>query len=259
MQPPMQAVWISSYPRSGNTWIRFLLYAYLFGDITSSWDVNVKIPPIHRPQMVDPAFPGRLLIKTHFKLTEQHPYFASTTGFIYIYRHPKDCLLSTLNYHHTGGGVVPPAEYARLFIKLAGDPMWVKEGYGTWAEHIDSWLEKPHWPHVSMKYEDMKADPHGHLKTIVAFLGEPADDARIARTIEHCSFDRLRALEAQEKESGGQSLFPGSKKTMTKGHMFMNKAQSGRTLAEIAPGLDEDFDRRFAPLLHKYGYGTTSA
>jgi len=250
----MQAVWIASFPRSGNTWIRFLLYTYLFGEIKNSKDVNEKVPPIHRPRLVNPNFPGRLLMKTHFKLTDQHPYLANTVGFIYVYRHPKDVLLSNLNYHSLRGLQLEPVDYARKFIALAGDPIWIQHGYGSWAEHIESWIGKPRWPHVWMKYEDLKADTPANLKKIVEFLKEPVDDAKIARTIELCSFEHLKALEAQEKESGEGALFPGNKNLMDKGHMFMNKGQSGRKLAEISPGLDQDFDKRFAPLLAKYGY-----
>lgn len=251
----MQVVWIASYPRSGNTWLRFLLYTYFHGEIKDSGDVNAKIPPIHRPHLVDPNFPGRLLVKTHYAMVPQHPYLPQTTGFIYIYRHPRDVLLSNYNYVQLGGNEIPFDVYARAFCNAGGDPLWLKAGYKNWFEHIRSWTEPAKFPNVTLRYEDLKADTVGWLGRIVAFLGEPADAERVRRAVELCDFEKLKKLEQQEKDRGSaSSLFPSTKQGLSKGRMFMNKGESGRRLDDLAPGMDALFNAKFAPLMSAYGY-----
>ena len=39
--------WLASYPKSGNTWLRFLLYSYYYGSVTVSAQVAERIPDIH--------------------------------------------------------------------------------------------------------------------------------------------------------------------------------------------------------------------
>lgn len=258
----MPITWLASYPRSGNTWMRFLLYTYLFGEINDSWSVNERIPPIHRPQMVNPDFPGRLLVKTHFRYSPMHPHLGRTAGFVYIYRHPRDVLLSGLNYRQLGGAVLQPVQYARQFIELGGDPAWAQMGFGrSYLDHLDSWIgdgpdaAKARFPHVALRYEDLKADPAGQFRRVLEFIGESVDESRLAFAVEACAFEKLQELEKREKESGSaRQLFPGNKAIMEQGRLFMHKGQSGRTLDEVDPALEPLFAERFAPVLRRLGY-----
>ena len=60
----MEIVWLASYPKSGNTWLRFLLYCYLFGAPRDSAQILRKLPDIH-VSGYELSGAGRVYCKTH--------------------------------------------------------------------------------------------------------------------------------------------------------------------------------------------------
>jgi len=265
--PPAQPgdtrlVWVASYPKSGNTWVRFLLYAYFHGNPENSVDVSRFIPDIHRAGNMKAATPtdGRLFVKTHFARGPQLPHQDRTERAIYVIRHPRDAILSWLNYIKLN---IDPAKlsadndarHVKTFLMLGGAPEYAKMGFGTWETHFASWLDGAPFPVHFVRYEDLKSQADKELERILAFLNVSPDAARIAEAVKHASFDNMRALEVREKTSGkGEVLFPGGAEKVKKGVFFMNKGQSGRSLESIAPGLDKAIDDRFAVALKRFGY-----
>lgn len=268
----MGTVWLASYPKSGNTWVRFLLANYFLGDVRSSRDVSRAIPDLHVKGQFPPATPwltptkGHLLAKTHLAFTPAHPAVEQTAGLIYIIRHPKDVLLSSLNHRRLEGeepvkalGPFSDEEYVRIFIQGAGDPIWREMGYGSWTTHAESWLTEKRFPHLCLRYEELRTDPAAHLRAALGFLGEPVDDVRLAQAVKRSSFEQLRALEIREKHEGAShGVFAGDRSSMKKGIFFMNKGRTGQNLAAIGPGLDEAFDRRFGAAIAQYCLGGTA-
>jgi Sulfotransferase domain len=251
--------WLASFPKSGNTWVRFLLYAYLFGDISTSGDINRRIPAIHRDPKVTPGGDKTLFVKTHFVLSDKHPQLGLTDRAVYILRHPKDILLSGLNYHRMTGAFPDKAtdeHYAKVFISRGSDPLWLGQGFGTWDEHATSWTTTERFPVHVTTYEKLKTDTGGELAKILAFVGQEPDDERVAAAVRASEFDKLRALEVREKTKGEKDkLFPGAVKRSKAPRFFMNKGKSGQSLEKIAPGLDAIFDKRFADAMTRHGYG----
>jgi len=252
----MRVVWIASYPKSGNTWVRFLLHHYFWGEPASSLELNRRIPDLHRPAgRIDTSSP-RLFVKTHFALTEKLPFLANTERAISIKRHPKDVLLSGMNYARLENpGAPDDAAYARAFIEHGGDPSWIAMGFGTWAGHVESWTTTDRFPVHATSYEALKADTAVELRRILGFVGEPVDEERLRRAVELSGFERLREIERREKARGGESLFRGGRGSLARGAMFMNKGATGQSLRHIGPTLDEEFQSAFAQSLSRHGYG----
>jgi len=248
----MQVIWLASYPRSGNTWLRFLLHNYIYGSVRESGDVNRSIPPIHRYQL-NSAYRGTILSKSHYAWSSAHPHHDQTLGFIYILRNPKDVLLSSYNYACLKGPHRPdPIAFAREFVRCGGVAAWQRGGFGTWLEHVSSWLDERSLPGLVLRYEGMIESPAACLKSIVHFLNLPIDEERISCSVEASSFENLKSIERREKESGVKNiLFPGSKDQASKGVSFMHKGLRGQSLAHLDPALDQFFDERFAPLLQR--------
>ncbi len=256
-------VWLASYPKCGNTWLRFMLYAYLYGPPRASIEVPRKIPDLHRPLPMDPPSGPFMLAKTHFALTERHPNLAATSRAIHVIRNPKDAALSALNYRRlaTGGEGLDEAGYLRAFIRHGGDPDWLRQGFGTWATHARSWRGTERFPVLALRYEDVKADPGAALSAMLAFLGEPVDAARAGAALKASSFEAMRAMEIREKskparDARSERLFVGDDRATRRGIYFVNKGASGQSLDTVAPGLDELLDRAFAADLAEFGYGS---
>lgn len=258
----MRIVWLASYPKSGNTWVRYFLYSYLVGPVPSTAHLARRIPDVHVPGNVQAAEPidGRLLVKTHFAWSNAHRFAPATEGFIYILRHPKDSLLSNLHYrrliarNNESMAMINDRAYAEAFLRERGDPLWRVRGFGTWAEHAASWLSSP-IPHLALKYEDLKADPHTHFRRAIEFLKVPVDEQRLAEAVRASSFDQMRAMEVKTKRTAaGDIVFNGFSKHVSKGMFFMNKGAVGQSLASIDPALDAAFDRQFANDMQRFGY-----
>jgi len=253
----VKIVWLASYPKSGNTWLRFLLYAYLYGPITCSADVESKIPAIHKDPDLDLSAPGNIIIKTHFKMSDGMPHLSKTAAFVYVLRDPRDVLLSHLNYVQLVGEQTTPEQYARRFIRYRGEPVWVERGFGTWPQHVRSWLATPRFPRVLVRYEQLKQDPHARFQEVLRFLRIPIDPRRVDRAVEAASFENMKKLETREKAQDAEHrLFPGSRHAMDEGVTFMNKGRSGQRLSHINPELDDLFDSAFGQALERLGYAS---
>ena len=258
----MGLVWLASYPKSGNTWLRFMLYAYMFSPPTESIEVAQRIPDIHR-QVPGQLPPGELeIMKTHFKLSDQHPRLSETTGAIHIVRNPRDVVLSALNYRKlTGEGARAFTEggYIRSFIRAGGDADWLRLGFGSWIEHARSWRSTDRFPVLALKYEDLKADPATGLRAMVEFLKLDLDEERLQQAVKASSFDAMRAMEIREKQqpvkdAHNKRLFVGDTKAARKGVYFVNKGASDQSLATISPRIDELFTEAFAEPMRELGY-----
>lgn len=258
----MGLVWLASYPKSGNTWLRFMLYAYIFGPPAASIEVAQRIPDLHRtvPGQLPPSEPE--LMKTHFMLSDRHPRLQETTGAIHIMRNPRDVALSALNYRKlTGEGARAFTEsgYLKGFIKAGGDIDWLRLGFGNWAQHARSWRTTDRFPVLALRYEDLKNDPAAGLRSMIEFLKLDLDEGKLAQAVKASSFDAMRAMEIREKakptkDAHNKRLFVGDTKAARKGVYFVNKGASGQSLASVSPKLDEAFTHAFADAMQEFGY-----
>lgn len=253
----MKVIWIASYPKSGNTWLRFFLYSYYFGIPVNSRDINLKIPDIHTPNNLDVDTSKRIFSKTHFALSDQHPHIDKTAGSIYVVRHPKDVLLSNLNYFRlTGHTGINEIEFVRTFIKNKGLPVWRQAGMGSWSEHIASWKSCADFSsQIFVKYEDLKSDPKKYFFDIINFLDHEVDSKKFEQALLRSSFDNMRRIENNEKKKKKFSeVFWGNPETAKQGIRFLNKGGVNQKLNHIAPYLDAEFDEAFEDELKLYKY-----
>lgn len=273
-------VWLASYPRSGNTWMRFLLAAYAHGDV-EGWGASSRVVlALHHLENVtiqdgggvNPAaiiekaraiyarhplpdwLSDRILFKTHYARTPEHPLLEQTDRIIYLLRNPRDVALSGFNFHAMKPDVQMPgeAEYVRQFIRHGGDPRWARNGYGTWSGHADSWLEQSDWPVLMLRYRELRADARGGLRRMLEFLGAPIDERRIDKAVRLTSLEELRRHERTARTQG--TFIPARDNKF-----FFGQGQTGRSLKHLGAGLDRAFDERFGPDLARYGYPVGAA
>ena len=92
---------------------------------------------------------------------------------------------------------------------VAMSPAGVYEVLGRWDAHIESWTEAPGLPRVTLRYEDLLANPRNGFQPVFDFLKVRPDAARLKKTIKATSFDSLRK---QEDEGGFVERPPGMEK-----------------------------------------------
>lgn len=248
----MRVYWLSSYPKSGNTWIRFLLANMLRGPLDSTEPLQRIVPDIH-----DPITPlerrawERLPVhaaKSHLVYRDGPPFAGATQGFIYLVRDPLDVLASCLNFHFLSRGAEigddPQAvererrEYVARFLEIGGDPRWLPVGFGTWPEHVKSWHEAAR-RHRGMfiRYRDAIADPLTAARLVNEFLGLGLDEERVAIAVEHSTFARMKQIEEREIAGGGGGFFARAKhrKGQRAGYRFMHKGRTGAGREMLTP------------------------
>ena len=262
-----QYVWIASYPRSGNTWLRFLVANLLVGKIERSIDVATIIPGIHRFVTGQHLHgPRRSFIKTHWAWRSDFPLRGNTESVVYILRHPLAVAESVLNYAARGGrNFVHDADdedidrFARGFMtdyaRFGGHSGWYRQGFGTWEENVASWTGTtlPFRRHI-VRYEELQADPARVLTGIAQFLDLPSSPERIAAAIANSSIDRLRALEEMELKTEAPGFFydRNAKSAAAKGFHFVS-GDDRRRLA-LTDQERAQLSERFGPAMAKLGY-----
>ena len=253
-----QIVWLSSYPKSGNTFVRFLLANYFFDGISSSAGVDKRIPSIKRvlshgiqPQAM---IGSRVIVKTHF-LSTRHPLVkeTETAGFIYVVRNPRDVLLSNSRYSGvTGNKPIDTAGFAREFIQHMGVPRWRTENFGSWPEHVASWLSAaPRIPHIFVRYEELKRNTREELTRILLFLGEQPTEIKLERALAYSSLDAMKRMEQKEKATNTMSGVFGDQGM---DNYFVGQGNSGQSLEYLGDDIEHEFVARFGGLMTMLGY-----
>jgi hypothetical protein len=235
-----------SYPKSGNTWLKFML-AHLLGgreaDLDNDSTVIADVGSHRDTPRVLPD--GGRLIKSHEPYTSPQKRFYRKA--IYLIRDGRDVAVSyyfTLIRRGLYEGDFGP--FLRLFLSGGVD------GYGPWHEHVSSWLGCPLRQHGSLmvvKYEDLLADPTGKLTAAVEFLGVPVGPDRIEQTVGVYTADRMRARERTSRFH---------ERKQRRDIMFVRSARAGDWAETFTPSEEELFAQATGGLLERLGYGSPS-
>lgn len=253
----MSIMWLASYPKSGNTWLRFFLYNYFYGEVRKTDEILSKIPDLHKDPPGLDVSTGRVFCKTHYLFSSQHPLIDDTSGFIYLLRHPRDVLLSNLNYFRLIGDCRRDQDIVVEFIENSGIKRWIDAGIGSWPQHVESWLSKQQLPHLILRYEDMLLEPLHVFEQVLVFLDTDIDRKRFNRAVYLSSFKKMKALEEMEIKkgrSGGVFANRYQIKQGDHGVRFMNRGGSGQSLERFGQGVEEYFNTQFGDVLKDWGY-----
>jgi Sulfotransferase domain len=194
-------VFLASYPRSGSTWTRFVLYEILAGEPSSFDNVNRGIPENGIQWLAKPLLPGRgRLIKTH------EPYRREYGRAVYLVRDMRDVIFSQYSREKELGILYDDFEgYLAKFLQGR------ISGFGAWQKHIDSWLESPlprRGDLLLLKFEDLRKDMQSAIGRILEFCGVEVRAEAVRAAIASNTLDRMREKETQSKTlhqaSGGE-------------------------------------------------------
>ncbi len=243
-------IWIASFPKSGNTWMRVFLANYILNrqtpfpinDLRSftlsdtrprffqeaagrpfseiSKDDFIGLRP--RSQELISAFrPHDHFVKTHsqnsFRQGVKLINKTSTKGAIYIVRNPLD-LVSSYASHF--GMTIDQTIHAICCPENSTIDVndRIITFLGRWDEHIISWINDDDMPCILVRYEDLLTSPYKTFHRVLSSLGVAINDDQLARAIRFSSFGELSQ---QERQSGFQERSPH-------GDKFFRKGESGQ-------------------------------
>jgi hypothetical protein len=241
-------IWLASYPKSGNTWLRAFIYnlvenparpgniaslpgyfedeskprwyqPYLAGGQTGelSFEQAMALRPQVHQDIADSRARGSIFTKTHnmFGQLGGVPVhnMRVMAGAIYVVRNPLDVVLSVAD--HFGLEVDQAIEF--MASEETGTPTNQENvaGYmGSWSTHVASWTAQPHPSIVVVRYEDMQEKPVKAFGTVAKLLGLDQDRDRVRKAIRFSAFNELKQ---QELNSGFVEKSPNSRHFFRKG------------------------------------------
>ena len=270
-------IWIASYPKSGNTWVRSLLSAYLYSDDgIFNFDLLKKIHQFPSKKKFEffmkdfnnikkqsnywIAAQDRInlsneitFLKTHSALCtfENNPFTnkSNTKAAIYVVRDPRNIVTSVLN-HFSFKNIEESFDFiVQDRITIIGENQYL----GTWQQNYKSWRDLKFAPVLVVKYEDLINDTKKTFLSILNFLSDLIDikinEKKIANSVASCSFD---LLVKKEKEEG----FVEAKvhKESGKKIRFFNLGKKNNWKNLLNPKIEKKIRKAFEKQMKELGY-----
>lgn len=228
-------VWLASYPKSGNTWVRAFLNSYC----QQATGAAVPLPPgeswrlspsacsrvlfdhwscVESSDLTDDeaellradvyraianACPAPVFLKVHDAWTLDRlgrPLFPAdvTAAAIYIVRNPLDVAVS-FAYHLDRSASEIVSQMCRENVTLGVDTRLARHQLPqrllSWSGHVRSWLRDSGLRLTLVRFEDLLLDPASCFTRIVLASGLDLVQAHLASALEATTFKRLQARE----------------------------------------------------------------
>lgn len=275
-----KGIWIASYPKSGNTWVRVFIHNLLretqgvaegAQDINAlnaytSWEMTAQPyerllgKPVRSASHAEIARTrlvvqkelaerqnGPFFIKTHncFGNVEGYPTIniEITLAAIYIVRNPLDIAISFA--HHSGHTVDHIIRHmADIKATSSTKETVVYEFISSWSFHVGSWTAIPTRPVLVLRYEDLLQAPERIFANVAAFLRLRPTPAQLDSAIAKSSFDVLAEQEARD----------GFVERPEKAEKFFRQGKSGQWRDVLTPDQIRSIVNSHAPMMQRFGY-----
>lgn len=273
-------VWLASYPKSGNTWMRILLANYLQnGDAPVNIN-KLQSAPIASARMwfdewvglqastlddetVDRLRPEvyKLMARSEEKtlFMKAHDAWRRTGGddlfpasitacAVYIVRNPLDMAASCANHWNVAvsRAVERLCDSGHELKGLSGNlsdqlPQWL----GSWSDHVRSWLDDSGLPVHLVRYEDLHARPEETFSEVVKACGLEWNMDRVRKAVQFSSFG---VSQQQERRNGFHE------KPMNAASGFFRSGKVGMWQKELTPELADCIRRTHSATMRRLGY-----
>ncbi len=225
-------IWIASYPKSGNTYLRSFISSYYFSKKGKfNFDLLLNILQFPSLKFTKKKINSELeacqswiynqkhffsgdkihFIKTHSSLNKYKGYdFTAknlSLGAIYIVRDPRN-LITSMTHHYS-------LNYEQAYSKLINEKQTLLEKstdgdhsnftyLGSWSDHYKSWKNSNEFKTLFIKYEDFENNKLDTFKKIVIFINSlkqnesSIDEKKFINSINSTNFSNLRNKEENE-------------------------------------------------------------
>ena len=232
-------IWLASYPKSGNTYVRAFLSAYYFSE-NGQFDFKL-IPKIK--QFPDIEFFNQKInnveeaskqwipaqkkinqdrkikfLKTHSCLANYkgNEFTSSETslGAIYIVRDPRNVLTSIKNHFSLNNDEALKMITDKDRGLISNNGSHASYSFiSSWSNNYLSWLRNKQFRRLFVKYEDLLTNKYETFRDIIVFSNtlmnrtENVDKSKLQKAIETTNFDILKNKEVSESFDGSNNSF----------------------------------------------------
>ncbi|CAN5542947.1 sulfotransferase domain-containing protein [soil metagenome] len=218
-------IFLISFPKSGNTWVKFILLNILIEAKELKAGASFKvldetIPELSRDNLMRP-WKYKILprfIKSHIVYRK---LFFRNNKALFIVRDPRDVMVSYFHYVNNNYGYNFQGDFS-AFIRHE------KLGLEACLLHHVSWQNKAA---VTIKYEDLKINGTDVLYNALAKLGINVKHSLVSQAFENATFENMQKLEQGPKKYT---------RTHKKEYNFMRKG-TGNQWLDYFSGTDVDY------------------
>ena len=232
-------VWIASYPKSGNTWMRmFLMHYFAKRDVLPPDAAQGFAPnenngrfyqpflPISADKLPDKALASVRPLAQHaisdmsdsYVFAKTHHWFGTHHGVptvsvkdsaasVYLVRNPLDVVVSYAAFRNVSYDQAIDWVLAKERI-LPRIPKGSYFAAGSWSQNVASWRKQRQLPCTLLRYEDLISDPEQQFRGLLRSWGLKIDPQRLSFATNATS---LAALKAAEEKYGFQERPPNTK------------------------------------------------
>lgn len=244
--PRESDIYLVSYPKSGNTWMRYLLSYAIWPELS---DVDLVEMAAYFPSfnlkhdsqvMLDNTAPcnqlKHRLIKHHSqynKLAKKH-----VRKSICLIRDGRDVMVSYWYFCNQRDQTnIPFSEFIEISSKQ-------DHSYGPWRQHVMGWLNARLDSKIIIRYEDLLSDTALCLKKALEFVEVDVSEPDIENAVSRASFEKLKKLE-QDK---------GFKLEQLRTVNFIRQGKRGSWKNVFTPGDIEKFNQHHGGPIPELNY-----
>jgi aryl sulfotransferase len=265
-------VWLASYPKSGNTWLRIFLANLVQGNNDfENPIINLPLSSIaSNRRLFDEAvgYPSSDLYhdeiaalrstayqyispeidKTYYmKIHDAYQPSRASQKAIYLIRNPLDVVVSFAA--HRNRSIDETLQFmskmdAKLARKKSGLSQQLCQPLLSWRRHVLSWVDNPDIPVHVVRYEDMLTNPLATFTGVIVFLGLSFDSLSIQRAFQLSDFEHLKKYEAKH----------GFNEKSAKAKCFFRQGQSGGWRSILTERQVASIRQKHADVMRRFGY-----
>ena len=232
-------IWLSSYPKSGNTYVRAFLSAYYFSqdgkfDFSQISNIkqfpheeffNQKINNINEASQLWMPIQRKIIQNKKIKFFKTHSCLANykdrqftssetTLGAVYIVRDPRNVFTSIKNHFSIDDDKTLEMIFDKKKGLISNNGSYASYSFiSSWANHYLSWIKNNQFRRLFIKYEDLLENKYETFRDIIVFVNtlmnrtEGVDKSKLQKAIESTNFNILKNREVNESFNGSESSF----------------------------------------------------
>ena len=271
-------IWLASYPKSGNTYVRAFLSAYYFSEggefdfsqiaridqfphekffkekVNNISEASKQWVPIQREINKDKKI---RFFKTHsFLGNYQGNQFTSpetTLGAIYIVRDPRNVLSSLKNHYSFDDDKALKMIKDKTRSLMSNNGSHASLTYiSSWSENYLSWLRNNQFRRLFIKYEDLITNKYETFRDIIVFTNtlmnkvEGVNKSKLQKAIETTNFDVLKKKEVSETFDGSESSFKNWRKFHSENkNLFFNLGPENNWKKLLSSKIKQEVEKKF--------------